>query len=109
LSQNDPPQTWLAPAAIGANQLSAIAADFAKLIWQQASPKWDFDDATFDRSAVAFDNPDHVAIVVHNCRWRLASPKANQNTTISKSVLPRLRRSRYRRSPWKATPTARRN
>ena len=45
--------------------------DFAKLIWQTASPKWDFDDATFDRSATAFDNPDHVAIVIHNYRWRL--------------------------------------
>ena len=45
--------------------------DFAKLIWKLASPKWDFDDATFDRSAVAFENPDHVAIVVHNYRWRL--------------------------------------
>jgi pimeloyl-ACP methyl ester carboxylesterase len=45
--------------------------DFAKLIWQLASPKWTFDDATFDRSAAAFDNPDHVDIVVHNYRWRL--------------------------------------
>jgi len=45
--------------------------DFAKLIWQTASPKWRFDDATFDRSAAAFDNPDHVSIVVHNYRWRL--------------------------------------
>jgi pimeloyl-ACP methyl ester carboxylesterase len=45
--------------------------DFAKLIWRLASPKWDFDDATFDRSAASFDNPDHVAIVVHNYRWRL--------------------------------------
>jgi pimeloyl-ACP methyl ester carboxylesterase len=45
--------------------------DFAKLIWRQASPKWDFDGATFDRSAGAFDNPDHVAIVIHNYRWRL--------------------------------------
>jgi pimeloyl-ACP methyl ester carboxylesterase len=44
--------------------------DFSKLIWQLASPKWDFDDATFDRSAIAFDNPDHVAIVIHNYRWR---------------------------------------
>jgi len=44
---------------------------FAKLIWRQASPKWDFDDATFERTAAAFDNPDHVAIVVHNYRWRL--------------------------------------
>ena len=45
--------------------------DFAKLIWQIASPKWDFDDATFDRSAAALDNPDHVSIVIHNYRWRL--------------------------------------
>jgi pimeloyl-ACP methyl ester carboxylesterase len=45
--------------------------DFAKLIWKLASPKWDFDDATFDRSAAALDNPDHVAIVIHNYRWRL--------------------------------------
>jgi pimeloyl-ACP methyl ester carboxylesterase len=45
--------------------------DFAKLIWQLASPKWDFDDATFDRSAASFDNPDHLDIVIHNYRWRL--------------------------------------
>jgi pimeloyl-ACP methyl ester carboxylesterase len=45
--------------------------DFAKLIWQIASPKWDFDDATFDRSAAAFDNLDHGAISIHNYRWRL--------------------------------------
>jgi pimeloyl-ACP methyl ester carboxylesterase len=45
--------------------------DFSKLIWRLASPKWGFDDATFDRSAAAFDNPDHVAIVIHNYRWRL--------------------------------------
>jgi pimeloyl-ACP methyl ester carboxylesterase len=45
--------------------------DFARLIWQIASPKWSFDDATFDRSAAALDNPDHVDIVIHNYRWRL--------------------------------------
>lgn len=45
--------------------------DFAKLIWRLASPKWSFDDATFERSAAAFENPDHVAIVIHNYRWRL--------------------------------------
>jgi pimeloyl-ACP methyl ester carboxylesterase len=45
--------------------------DFAKLIWHLASPQWSFDDATFERSAAAFDNPDHVAIVIHNYRWRL--------------------------------------
>jgi pimeloyl-ACP methyl ester carboxylesterase len=45
--------------------------DFAKLIWQLASPQWKFDDATFERSAKSFDNPDHVAIVIHNYRWRI--------------------------------------
>jgi pimeloyl-ACP methyl ester carboxylesterase len=45
--------------------------EFSKLIWRLASPKWNFDDATFERSAKAFDNPDHVAIVIHNYRWRL--------------------------------------
>jgi pimeloyl-ACP methyl ester carboxylesterase len=45
--------------------------DFNRLIWQQASPKWVFDDATYDRSVAAFDNPDHVAIVIHNYRWGL--------------------------------------
>jgi pimeloyl-ACP methyl ester carboxylesterase len=45
--------------------------DFAKLIWRTASPKWNFDDATFDRSAASLDNPDHVAIAIHNYRWRL--------------------------------------
>jgi pimeloyl-ACP methyl ester carboxylesterase len=45
--------------------------DFSKLIWQLASPQWHFDDATFDRSAEAFNNPDHIAIVIHNYRWRL--------------------------------------
>jgi pimeloyl-ACP methyl ester carboxylesterase len=49
--------------------------DFAKLIWRLASPKWSFDDATFDRSAAAFDNPDHVAISIHNYRWRLELAK----------------------------------
>jgi pimeloyl-ACP methyl ester carboxylesterase len=46
-------------------------SEFSKLIWKIASPKWQFDDATFNRSAAAFDNPDHVDIVIHNYRWRL--------------------------------------
>jgi pimeloyl-ACP methyl ester carboxylesterase len=49
-------------------------SDFARLIWQLASPKWNFDEATFERSARAFDNPDHVDIVIHNYRWRLGAP-----------------------------------
>jgi pimeloyl-ACP methyl ester carboxylesterase len=47
--------------------------EFAKLIWQLASPQWAFDDATFACTAAAFDNPDHVAIVIHNYRWRLGA------------------------------------
>ena len=45
--------------------------EFTKLIWRTASPMWTFDDATFERSAASFENPDHVAIVIHNYRWRL--------------------------------------
>jgi pimeloyl-ACP methyl ester carboxylesterase len=46
--------------------------DFNKLIWSLASPRWKFDDATYDRTAAAFDNPDHVDILIHNYRWRLS-------------------------------------
>jgi pimeloyl-ACP methyl ester carboxylesterase len=49
--------------------------DFNKIIWKLASPQWHFDDATFDRSAAAFNNPDHVQIVIHNYRWRLGLAK----------------------------------
>jgi pimeloyl-ACP methyl ester carboxylesterase len=49
--------------------------EFARLIWELASPKWAFDDATFARSAAALDNPDHVAVVIHNYRWRLGLAK----------------------------------
>src|SRR6185312_8305146 len=45
--------------------------EFNKLIWRLASPQWAFDDATFERTAASFDNPDHVSIVIHNYRWRL--------------------------------------
>lgn len=56
----------------GAAGYAANRDGFNKLIWQLASPQWKFDDATFQRSAQSFDNPDHVAIVIHNYRWRLA-------------------------------------
>jgi pimeloyl-ACP methyl ester carboxylesterase len=55
----------------GRNGYDKNRRDFATLIWQLASPKWAFDDVTFDRTAASFDNPDHVAIVIHNYRWRL--------------------------------------
>src|SRR5262249_35092228 len=54
---------------------SKYTNDFNKLIWKLASPKCDFDDATFDRSAAAFNNQDHVNIVIHNYRWRLSLAK----------------------------------
>src|SRR5262245_434659 len=53
--------------------------EFSKLIWQLASPRWNFDDATFERSAKAFDNPDYVAISIHNYRWRLALAEGEGN------------------------------
>ncbi|MET0898769.1 MAG: alpha/beta hydrolase [Mycobacterium sp.] len=56
----------------GEDGYRANTHDFNKLIWQEASPTWAFDDATYDRSATAFDNPDHVEIVIHNYRWRLS-------------------------------------
>ena len=56
----------------GKRGYAANRRDFNKLIWKLASPKWAFDDATFERSAAAFDNPDHVDIVIHNYRWRLS-------------------------------------
>lgn len=52
--------------------------DFARLIWQLASPKWNFDEPTFARSAAAFANPDHVDIVIHNYRWRLGLAEGEQ-------------------------------
>jgi pimeloyl-ACP methyl ester carboxylesterase len=52
--------------------------DFDKLIWKSASPKWNFDDATYERSAEAFENPDHVDIVIHNYRWRQGLAKGER-------------------------------
>jgi pimeloyl-ACP methyl ester carboxylesterase len=66
--------------------------DFARLIWQTASPQWAFDDATFQRSAGALDNPDHVAIVIHNYRWRLglaeSEPKYDEMEKILTGMPP---------------------
>ncbi|ORB27805.1 alpha/beta fold hydrolase [Mycolicibacterium parafortuitum] len=56
----------------GAHGYTAHTRDFNKLIWREASPSWNFSDATYDRTADAFANPDHVAVVIHNYRWRLS-------------------------------------
>ena len=83
--------------------------DFARLIWQLASPKWNFDDATFERSAASFDNPDHVAIVIHNYRWRLGLAEGEAKyDDAGKAARRSSRPSPCRPSRWKATPTARR-
>ncbi|MEP6781331.1 MAG: alpha/beta hydrolase [Gemmatimonadaceae bacterium] len=58
--------------ARGRNGYAKYRREFARLIWQQASPQWKFDDATFNRSAASFENPDHADVVVHNYRWRLS-------------------------------------
>jgi pimeloyl-ACP methyl ester carboxylesterase len=61
--------------------------DFAKLIWHTASPQWNFEDETFDRSAASFDNPDHVDIVIHNYRWRLGvAPGEPQYNELEKQL-----------------------
>jgi pimeloyl-ACP methyl ester carboxylesterase len=61
--------------------------EFAKPIWRTASPRWSFDDATFDRSAASFDNPDHVAIVTHNYRWRLGLAEGDpENLELEKRL-----------------------
>lgn len=63
---------------------------FAKLIWQTASPKWKFDDATFDRSAASFVNPDHVDIVIHNYRWRLGLAEGESKYDVYEKKLATL-------------------
>ena len=81
--------------------------EFAKLIWRHASPKWEFDDATFDRSAASFDNPDHVAVVIHNYRWRLslADGEAAGCGDASGEARRTCRSSPFRRSRSAATST----
>ena len=64
--------------------------DFAKLIWQLASPKWKFDDATFARSAASLDNPDHVDIAIHNYRWRLALAEGEPKYLVLEKRLAEL-------------------
>jgi pimeloyl-ACP methyl ester carboxylesterase len=80
--------------------------DFAKLIWQLASPHWDFDDATFARSAASFDNPDHVSIVIHNYRWRLglAAGEPKYDELEQRLASPKVRTSPYPQLRWKAMP-----
>jgi pimeloyl-ACP methyl ester carboxylesterase len=64
--------------------------DFNKLIWKIASPKWNFDDAIFDRTAASFSNPDHVSIVIHNYRWRLSlAPGDPQYDNLEKRLAER--------------------
>ncbi|WP_426128490.1 alpha/beta fold hydrolase [Pararhizobium sp. PWRC1-1] len=64
--------------------------EFARLIWQLASPKWSFGDATFNRSAAAFDNPDHVDITIHNYRWRLSLAEGEQKYDDLENRLSKL-------------------
>ncbi len=63
----------------GRNGYEKYRRDFARLIWELASPKWTFDEATFNRSAAAYDKPDHVTIAVHNYRWRLGLAEGEAN------------------------------
>ena len=56
---------------VGKAGYAKYLAEFNKFIWRQASPKWNFDDATYNRTAASFSNPDHIDIVMHDYRWRL--------------------------------------
>lgn len=71
----------------GAAGYAANTDAFARLIWELASPLWTFDDATFDRTAAAFDNPDHVAVVIHNYRWRLGLAEGEARYDNDESTL----------------------
>jgi pimeloyl-ACP methyl ester carboxylesterase len=64
--------------------------EFSKLIWRLASPQWNFDDATFNRSAASLDNPDHVAIVIHNYRWRLGLAQGEERYELLEKQLARF-------------------
>ena len=64
--------------------------DFNKLIWRLASPKWNFDDATYERSAASFDNPDHVAVVIHNYRWRMGLAEGDRRYAVIEDRLASL-------------------
>ena len=66
----------------GRDGYNAYRHDFNKLIWKIASPKWNFDDLTYDRTAVSFDNEDHVDIVIHNYRWRLELASGDQRYAL---------------------------
>jgi pimeloyl-ACP methyl ester carboxylesterase len=77
----------------GRTAYNANSHDFAKLIWKNVSPKWDFSNAAFERTAAAFNSPDHVDIVIHNCRRRLSLLRASPNTTISKRNSTKLQLS----------------
>ncbi|ALN90964.1 alpha/beta fold hydrolase [Lysobacter gummosus] len=65
-------------------------SEFSRLIWQLASPQWRFDDATFLRSAAAFDNPNHVAVVIHNYRWRLGLAEGEKRFDEMEARLARM-------------------
>jgi pimeloyl-ACP methyl ester carboxylesterase len=80
--------------------------EFSKLIWQAASPQWRFDDATFERSAAAFDNPDHVGMFSTTTAGGSAWSRASRDTTSWNSGSPLRRLSPCPRSPSKAMPTA---
>ena len=83
--------------------------EFSRLIWRLASPKWIFDDATFARSAAAFDNPDHVAVVIHNYRWRLGlAAGESRYDDLERRPAGGLRPLPCPPSPWREMPTARR-
>jgi pimeloyl-ACP methyl ester carboxylesterase len=82
--------------------------DFNKLIWHTASPKWNFNDATFERSAESFNNPDYVAVAIHNYRWRLGLVQGDPKYDALEARLATSPTISIRPSRWRATQTLRR-
>jgi pimeloyl-ACP methyl ester carboxylesterase len=86
--------------------LAANRREIARMLWEDWSPDWEFDDATFERTATAHDNPDYVDVVIHSYRHRFALRPATPPMPSCSAVSRRCRRSRCRPSRWTAMPTA---
>ena len=86
--------------------LAANRREIAKLLWQQWSPNWQFDDACFERTAAAFDNPDYVDVVIHSYRHRFGLAEGDPQYADIQRRLAAQPVSRCRRSRWMATGTA---
>lgn len=70
--------------------LEKYRRQFCKLLWQLWSPSWQFDEATYERSAAAFDNPDFVEVVIHSYRHRYGLAAGDPALETTEQRLSRL-------------------